>query len=102
MVFFFFVCDFGTKKQGANTSPRFKGSTSAETRKSATSREKRYIKLKPREQVKEKARETSVVKTITVKILAVILETPKSTKENISKVRGKTQESQPTNHSKIS
>ena len=77
-----FVCDFGAKKQGVDTSPRVKGTPSIETSKSVMSREKRYIKLKPRKQVKEQVSKT----------LAVILETPKYTKEKISKVKGMTQE----------
>jgi len=43
-----FLCDFGTEKQGVNISPRVKGTPSAETSKSVMSREKRYVKLKPR------------------------------------------------------
>lgn len=42
--------------------------------------------------MKEQARKTSTVKTPAVKSQTVILETPKSTKENISEVRGKAQE----------
>jgi len=44
------------------------------------SREKRYVKLKPKKQVKELITKTPIV----------ILETPKTTKEKISKVKGKT------------
>jgi len=45
---FLVVCDFGVEKQGEDTSPRVKGTPSAETRKSVMSREIRYVKLKPR------------------------------------------------------
>lgn len=45
---FLFVCDFRTKKQGEDISPRVKGTPSTETSKSAMSRAKRYIKLKLR------------------------------------------------------
>jgi len=46
------------------------------------SRAKRFVKLKPRKEVKEQVSKTPVV----------ILETPKSTKENIYEVKGMTHE----------
>ena len=46
------------------------------------SKAKRYVNLKPRKQVKEQASKAPIV----------ILETPKSTKENIFEVKGMTQE----------
>lgn len=77
-----FLCDFGVENQGVDISPRVKRTPSAETNKFVMSREKRFVKLKPRKQVKEKVSKTPVV----------ILETPKSAKENISEVKGMTQE----------
>ena len=79
---FLFLCDFGVEKQGVDISPRVKGTPLAETNKYVMSREKRYVKLKPKKQVKEQVSKAPVV----------ILETPKSTKEKISKVKGMTQE----------
>ena len=82
MVFIFFLCDFGEENQGVDISPRLKGTPSTETSKSVMSRAKRFVKLKPRKQVKEQVRKTPVF----------ILETPKSTKVKISEVKAMTQE----------
>lgn len=79
---FLFLCDFGAEKQGVDISPRVKGTPSVETSKSVMSRAKRYVKLKPRKQVKEQVSKAPVV----------ILETPKSTKEKMHEVKGMTQE----------
>ena len=77
-----FLCDFGAENQDSGISPKVKETPSAETSKSIMSRAKRFVKLKPRKQVKERVRKTPVV----------ILETPKSTKEKIAEVKGMTQE----------
>jgi len=79
---FLFLCDFGVENQESGISPKVKETPSTETSKSIMSRAKRFVKLKPRKQVKEKVSKTPVV----------VLETAKSTKEKIIEVKGMTQE----------
>ena len=83
---FLFLCGFGGEKQDTDTSPKVKETPSVETSKSVMSRAKRFVKLKPKKQVKEQVRKT----------LVVIHETPKSTKEKIAEVKERTQEQSAT------
>ena len=53
---FVFLCGFGVENQDTSISPKIKETPSAKTIKSVMSRSKRFVKLKPRKQVKEKVR----------------------------------------------
>ena len=70
------------ENQDTGINPKAKVTLAAETSKPVMTRSKRFFKLKPRNQVKEKVSKESMV----------ILETPQPTKENIAEIKEMTQE----------
>ena len=70
------------ENQDTCINPKAKETSPVEISKPVMTRSKRFVKLKPRKQVKEQVS----------KELVVILETPQSTKEKIAEVKEMTQE----------
>ena len=79
---FLFLCGFGVEAYGTGVSPRAKEKSPSETTDPAETRSKRFVKLKPRKQVKEP----------NIKTLVIIQETPQLAQKRITKGKEAIQE----------
>ena len=79
---FLFICGFGVETQETGTSPKAKETSTIEANSPAVTRSKRFVKLKPRKQVKDSMSKTS----------AIIREAPQPAQKKTTEVREITQE----------